>query len=62
LTDMVEFDEIEKIISSSQTVEETAKILVERALENGGKDNITIILCEICKEKLFNVFKKGNKL
>ena len=62
LTDMVEFDEIEKILSSSQTVEETAKILVERALENGGKDNITIILCEICKEKLFNVFKKGNKL
>lgn len=62
LTDMVDLDEIERIVSSTQTVEETANKLVERALENGGKDNITIILCEICKEKIFNVFKKGNKI
>lgn len=62
LTDMVDLDEMREIILSTQTVEETAKKLLERALENGGKDNITIIICEICRQKRLNAFKEGNKL
>ncbi len=60
LTDMVDLEEIKKIISSSDTVNDGCKLLLETALDNGGKDNITIILCEISKTQNF-IFRKGVK-
>ncbi len=62
LTDMVDLTEIEQMMSAKRPVEEAAYKLAERALENGGRDNITIVLCEICKEKILDVFKKGNRI
>ena len=60
LTDMVELEEIQNIIGSSPTVEIGCKNLLEAALNNGGKDNITIILCQINKARNF-IFRKGVK-
>ncbi len=65
LTDMVSEKEIEEILGSSidlpdscdsttESIEEAlsnaAQQLLTRALEGGGKDNITIILCQIVPE------------
>lgn len=44
LTDMVPLEEISSIMDGT-AFEETAKRLLDRALEKGGKDNITILLC-----------------
>lgn len=49
LTDMVSNEEIEYILNSSQK-ENSADLLLQKALENGGKDNITLILMYIRKE------------
>lgn len=46
LTNMVEDDEIFRIVKSGRDVVETAKELVEKANENGGKDNIGIVIVE----------------
>ena len=46
LTDMVENDEINEIVNNNP-LEEAVEILLQKALENGGKDNVTIILLEI---------------
>ena len=44
LSNMVEDAEIQKIIGSSATLEEKAKILTGTANENGGTDNIAVVL------------------
>ncbi len=46
LTDMVSFTEITEVLVS-KPIEEAATLLLDKTLANGGKDNITIILCEI---------------
>lgn len=46
LTDMLTMKEIENILSN-HAFEKVSSILLDRALENGGKDNITIIVCQI---------------
>ena len=46
LTDMVSVDEITEVLISKPS-EEAITLLLEKALANGGKDNITIILCKI---------------
>lgn len=46
LTDMVKLDEIKSILKDTE-FDETAGKLLNRAMENGGKDNISIILCKI---------------
>ncbi len=56
LTDMVTSDEIETAIKEN-TLEEAVKILLEKSLENGGKDNITIILLQINKKNFFRFFQ-----
>lgn len=43
LTDMVPLNEIENILLKSSSVKKCNRILLKRALENGGKDNITVI-------------------
>lgn len=46
LTDMVSADEITEVLVS-QSIEKAILRLLDKALTNGGKDNITIILCKI---------------
>lgn len=46
LTNMVEDEEIFRIVKSGRDVVETAKELVDKANENGGKDNIGIVIIE----------------
>ncbi len=58
LTDMVEKEEIASIVSNARSLENASRTLLERALENGGRDNITIILCEIGKQPTLNSNKK----
>ena len=47
LTDMVSKVEICSILKSCTNVKRAARKLVQKALDNGGKDNITVILCQI---------------
>jgi len=47
LTDMVENVEISDILLRSETTEECVSSLVQAAMEHGGRDNITVILCSI---------------
>ncbi|MBE6685879.1 MAG: serine/threonine-protein phosphatase [Ruminococcaceae bacterium] len=53
ITDMVSRDEIKMIMKDTKDIAEAAKKLLERALELGGVDNSTLVLCEIQKIKLF---------
>lgn len=47
LTDMVSRERIQKILSLRLSVRQRCCALRDEALENGGRDNITIILCEV---------------
>ena len=53
LTDMVGTDEIEQVLINTP-IEEAIVTLRNKALKNGGKDNITIILLDITRKKLFS--------
>lgn len=46
LTDMVTEEKIQEILEKAGTIEDKAESLKECALENGGKDNVTILLIE----------------
>ncbi len=46
LSNMVEDEEIRRILRRTISIEEKARVLVETANENGGKDNIAVILVE----------------
>ncbi|MEJ6981805.1 protein phosphatase 2C domain-containing protein [Pedobacter sp. P351] len=46
LTDMVNKEAITEVLNSQASLEEKAKLLVELANKNGGKDNITVVLVE----------------
>ena len=50
LTDMVSMEDIRRVLAE-QTFEKTGTVLLHMALKNGGRDNITMILCRIMKEK-----------
>lgn len=50
VTDMLSDGEIADILSREIPVKESVEILLERALKKGGRDNITIVLCEIQEE------------
>ena len=45
LTGMTRDDEIEKTLLDSQTADEAADRLIQMALDAGGSDNVTLILC-----------------
>jgi len=47
LTDMLSNVEICAILKESNNIKECVDKLIEKALSNGGKDNITLILCRI---------------
>lgn len=57
LTDMVSEEKIRTILQESKK-EEVADLLVQQALDNGGKDNITIIVFYIRKKSLFTFRRK----
>ncbi len=46
LTNMVEDEEIRRIVVSQRDIAEIAERLIETANANGGKDNITVVLIE----------------
>lgn len=46
LTNMIDDEDIKKIILSQRDIVETAEKLIETANENGGKDNITVVVIE----------------
>ncbi len=47
LTDMLENEEISSILMQSRTVEERVRALIALAKENGGYDNITVVMIEV---------------
>lgn len=51
LTDMVEEEEIETILMDAGNVHQMADLLVNTALENGGRDNVTLLLLHVIKAK-----------
>ena len=50
MTDMLSDGEIADIMAREISVRETVEILLERALSKGGRDNVTIVLCEVREE------------
>lgn len=49
LTDMLSDSEICEIISLNESVDISAQKLLDSALEKGGRDNVTVILCRVEK-------------
>lgn len=50
ITDMLDDETIFDIIRENDSVEKSAKVLADMALNNGGTDNTTLILCKIAKK------------
>ncbi len=46
VTDMIDDDKLGEILSGQGSVEETAGVIIETALESGGRDNTTAIVVE----------------
>lgn len=51
VTDMLSDPEIRNLMAMEKPVEEIVEEICSRALKEGGRDNITIILCEVAEEK-----------
>ena len=47
LTNMLEDAEILSIVRNNANIEDAARLLIDRANENGGKDNISVIIVEL---------------
>lgn len=47
LSNMIEDDNIQKIVYNAKTAKEAVDILIDTANENGGKDNISVILVKM---------------
>jgi protein phosphatase len=60
LTDMVDANEIENILSASERTANAADYLLDTALRNGGKDNTTVIVIDVeaIKTPLFHGLTK----
>lgn len=58
LTDMVSVEEIKEVLTY-EPIRIAVPSLKEKALSNGGRDNVSIILCKVQREKIFN-FKFKN--
>ena len=58
ITDMVDDEEIEKILKQKISENEKVNLLIEKAMNNGGKDNATAIILRIdSKTKFKNIFQ-----
>jgi len=51
ITDMISDKELENVFQKRMNIPETAQTLMDRALKNGGVDNITVIVCQVRKKK-----------
>ena len=60
LTDMVEDSDIEQILNSSSNSKDISQTLVSKALENGGKDNVTAMVVCIERENKSIISVKKN--
>ena len=49
VTDMLSDSEIEAILSQDMEIPEIVNDLLKNALQKGGRDNVTIVLCEVQK-------------
>lgn len=47
LTDMLSDSEIAEILANTEYIDTCAKMLVQSALDHGGRDNITVIVCRV---------------
>ena len=47
LTDMLTDGEIEQVFDKGISIEQTGEELIQTALNKGGKDNVTVLVCEI---------------
>ena len=54
---MVDENAINQILICSKNVDTAVKELMSMALDNGGKDNITIICIEVDKRRIVDIFK-----
>ena len=61
LTDMVDEDAIASVLKSGDSVEETCARLRDAALEGGGRDNVTVIVCETAATRSRGLFAKWFK-
>lgn len=65
LTDMVSEDQIEKILQDYKNTSAAADALLETALKNGGRDNVSVILVDVSfiSAVLYRILNKfgGNK-
>lgn len=52
LTNMVDNEDIYRIISGKEDVEKAVRTLIETANQNGGKDNITAILIKLLSDEV----------
>ncbi len=52
LTDMVDDEDIAEIFRSAYSAAEMGDILVKKAIRNGGKDNITLVIVKVTGEKI----------
>jgi protein phosphatase len=51
LSDMVDDDEIGRVLSAHADPQQASDQLIQSALNNGGKDNVTVVLCSIGSTK-----------
>lgn len=58
LTDMVTDDEIKKITSENVKIADVAEKLLQAALNNGGEDNITIIVADVSHRRFLGVLQR----
>lgn len=57
LTEEVKDDKLEEIFSKNLDPDATANLLVEEALKNGGKDNVSVVIVQVTSKKT-SFFKK----
>lgn len=57
MTDMLSESEIGEILAKGAPVKETVEILLEQSLKKGGRDNVTIVLCEVRETERENPVK-----
>ena len=47
VTDMLSDEEIQAVLTKNSTAEEKVEELLGAALEKGGRDNVTVIVCRV---------------
>lgn len=55
LSDMISFDEIQKVLNESPSIESATNQLIERAKKQGGFDNITVVTVKVEKNETKNL-------